>query len=1081
MLTLGLRAWTLTCCCIAVISVSARGETWDPAAADYTGRQGHTLYVSKLGDNSDGLSWATALHTIQAALDRIPDAQGGHRVIVRPDTYVEANLSVPFPGSKGSYNLLIGDVDGHYGSGKPGRVVIDSGDPENGFKSYDWWGVIRATSQGWSDEHKDPTFSAIVWDRWILRNLYVSGGDAGLFWDCTNRIEPFSIVVEDCVSIGRAFGGGVASCLSRPDEPITFRRCKLWSLDWWGDAAGMYVRVENPELPDRPDVVIDECTMVGPQCALKGGNYGFHTYMRIKAARSQLITLNFSQPAGTPTDGIIQSVQNGKYLHVDIEDSTLMGYKVFGVKVDKESATDIGYTVTGSVNAYVQFTQETPKGMLRMGHWPAEVFDALATPKPTETIDPEVEQSLVRKDRCEVTPFVWEGRICLLECVRPASGGTREQYVLTIVDAESGAEIARFGTGYSLASAFVHDSMVYVSASRFENDNWNDVTLFQSHDLKTWNQSTIVSQDPGEHLFNSSICQGPEGFVLAYESNDRTYPAFTTKFASSGDLKTWTKLPDAVFGTNRYTACPAIRYSEGYYYLLYLEHRTPRWYFETYIARSKDLRTWYRSDRNPVISPNAIDDGINASDPDLVEFEGKTYLYYAVGDQRTWMNIKRAVYDETMPRFLSRWFANEGVRDNGDLAGYHQRKANEAKEARQTWFRDAKFGLFVHWGPFSLHGSDPDTSYDYFDLKSNSALRKDYIQYGQAFNPKRFNATQWMDAAKSAGMKYVVFTSMHHDGYSMFDSPVSEYDSVNQIPGTDYVKLLTEAARTAELKIGFYYSLLDWYNPDFVDDLPKYVDKFIFPQVRALCTNYGPIDCVWFDGEWDHPATTWRAEELVRMIHDLQPTALVNDRLGKGERGKIPLADFYTREQPTEIDVAMGFEQNSTLWEACMTMGDFWQYSVKDTQFQNADELIWRLVDVVSRGGNLLLNVGPTPDGEIPTPALERLKAIGDWLRLNGEAIYGAGRSPFGPLPVGLCTAKANTLYLHLKARPDQPIALPGLQNTIVRAYLLNGGANVPFNNESKTIELPETWPDTTVNTIGIELDAQPLVQSISQ
>ena len=219
------------------------------AAPEAAGRQGATLYVSKLGNNTDGQSWATAFTTIQAALDAVPDDQGGHRIVVRPDTYLEAMLSPAFSGASGAYNELVGDVDGRYGSGTSGHVVIDSGDPGAGFKSYDWWSTIRATSKGWSPAHTDATFSAIIWDRWILRNLYATGSDAGLFWDCTDRIEPFTVIVEDCVGIGRAFGGGVASCLSRPDEPIVFRRCNLWSLDMWGDTAGGYIRIENPSMP----------------------------------------------------------------------------------------------------------------------------------------------------------------------------------------------------------------------------------------------------------------------------------------------------------------------------------------------------------------------------------------------------------------------------------------------------------------------------------------------------------------------------------------------------------------------------------------------------------------------------------------------------------------------------------------------------------------------------------------------------------------------------------------------------------------------------------------------------------------
>ncbi|MBM3495903.1 MAG: hypothetical protein FJX72_16500, partial [Armatimonadetes bacterium] len=415
-----------------------------------------TLYVSKLGDHTTGRSWATAFRTIQAALDAVP-ASGGCRVVIRPDTYMEANLAPAHPGVAGAYNALLGDTDGALGGGRAGEVVIDSGDPAKGFKSYDWWGPVRATSKGWSPEHKDETFSAIGWDRWRLRKLYVTGGDGGLMFDCTNRVEPFTVVVEDCVSIGRAFGGGVASCLSRPDEPIVFRRCKLWALDWWGDTAAAYVRVENQAMPDRPDVIFDDCVMVSPQCALKAGNYGFHTYSRVRAEGCRLIALNFSQPQGTPTEGAIQSVQHGKYLHVELADSAVMGYKVLGCTVAKETAAEIGLTVSGSVRAYVQYQQDVPKGMLRIGHWPLDAFaDLIPPPSASATsspIKPAAPPSLVRKDMCEVSPFVWKGRLHLLECHRPASGGKREEYALVIRDVETGQEVSRFGEGHSLACA----------------------------------------------------------------------------------------------------------------------------------------------------------------------------------------------------------------------------------------------------------------------------------------------------------------------------------------------------------------------------------------------------------------------------------------------------------------------------------------------------------------------------------------------------------------------------------------------------------------------------------------------------
>jgi len=191
--------------------------------------------------------------------------------------------------------------------------------------------------------------------------------------------------------------------------------------------------------------------------------------------------------------------------------------------------------------------------------------------------------------------------------------------------------------------------------------------MFKSADLKTWEQKVIVEQQ-NEHLFNSSVCKGSDGFVLAYESNDPTWPAFTTKFARSGDLETWTKLPDATFGTNRYTACPTVRYVNGYYYVLYLENRRPSHVFETYVTRSKDLKTWELSSANPVIAPRGLDEGINASDSEVVEFGGKTFVYFAVGDQLTWMNIKRGEFDGTLQQFFEQWYSQPGIRDCGTLA-----------------------------------------------------------------------------------------------------------------------------------------------------------------------------------------------------------------------------------------------------------------------------------------------------------------------------------------------------------------------------------------------------------------------------
>jgi hypothetical protein len=610
-----------------------------------------TLHVSKLGDNSDGSSWTKAFRTIQAALKAVPDDQGGHRILLRPDTYMEANLYAPHRGAAGAYNELVGDGDGTLGSGTRGRVVIDSGEPEKGFKSYDWWGPIRAYKRGWSAEHKQETFSAICWDRWAFRGLCVTGGDGGLFFDLADKAEPFSVRVEDCFSVGRAFGGGVANVLSRPGEPSVFRQCQLWCLDWWGDAAGAYVRAEHSEMPSHPDVVFEDCTLARPDNALQAGNPGYAGFSRVQLKNCRLVSLNFSQRQGKPGTGVIFSTIEGRFLHVELEDCTLMGCKIFGA-----GKGEVSYALRGDVKAYVQFQQDVPQGMHRLGHWPVEVFQRLLPPAPPH---PEMAAKLKIDEPdlgslCEASPVVWQGKLTVMKCVRPATGGAVQDYYLSLVEADSGAELARFAEGYSLASAFVHKGTFYAFASRFVPGSWNDVTLFSSKDLQRWTQKVVIPQEH-EQLFNTSVCRDGKGFVMAYESNDPKYTPFTIKFARSTDLENWTKVPDTVFGADRYAACPCIRYVGGYYYLLYLEHRTPRWFFETYVARSRDLKTWELGPKNPVLTPR-MNDGINASDPDLVEFKGRTFLYYSVGDQRTWSKLKRVVYPGSLSEFLSCWF-----------------------------------------------------------------------------------------------------------------------------------------------------------------------------------------------------------------------------------------------------------------------------------------------------------------------------------------------------------------------------------------------------------------------------------------
>ena len=403
-------------------------------------------------------------------------------------------------------------------------------------------------------------------------------------------------------------------------------------------------------MPAYPDAIFDDCTLVSPDNALECGFPGFDRYTRVRLVNSRLIVLNFSQPVGTPSAGIVHTPLKGEQLHVDLEDCTLMGCRVFGA-----GEGEVSYATKGNVRAYVQFQQPSPAGIERLGLWPAEVFAQAAPPK-----QPRGDVALVKEDRilselCEATPIVWKGRLVLLECVRPAAAGSPEEHYLTLKDVERRERMARFAPGYSLACALVDRDAVHVFAARRGTDgSWNDVTHFVSSDLRKWEQNIAVRQE-NEHLFNSSVCAADDGYVMAYESDDPKHVPFTIKFARSTNLRDWVKVPDTVFGADRYAACPCIRYVGGRFYLMYLEQRTPRWFFETWMARSTDLHKWELSPVNPLIAPGPGED-VNTSDPDVEEYAGRTYLYYSIGDQRTWTKFKRAVYPGTLEAFYNAAF-----------------------------------------------------------------------------------------------------------------------------------------------------------------------------------------------------------------------------------------------------------------------------------------------------------------------------------------------------------------------------------------------------------------------------------------
>ena len=328
-------------------------------------------------------------------------------------------------------------------------------------------------------------------------------------------------------------------------------------------------------------------------------------------------------------------------------------------------------------------------------------------------------------------------------------------------------------------------------------------------------------------------------------------------------------------------------------------------------------------------------------------------------------------------------------------------------DQRMEWWRDAKFGLFIHWGPYAIpageyKGQVVEGISEWIMDRAEIPV-EEYEKFSAQFNPTAYDADRWVKLAKDAGMKYVVITSKHHDGFALWDSEVSQYDVMDFAPiQRDLLAELSEACKKYNVKLCFYHSIMDWHHPDaqaphYPDyntdkkenpDFQQYVDDYLFPQVTELVEKYDPY-VMWFDGEW---IPEWTHEHGIRMythLRKLNPNLIINNRVDKGRagmqgmnKGEEYLGDFGTPEQ--EI-----LEGTSTLdWEACMTMNDSWGYKASDENWKSIDVLIHNLIDVAAKGGNYLLNVGPTAEGRIPGPSVERLQAMGDWLDINGEAIY---------------------------------------------------------------------------------------------
>ena len=382
------------------------------------------------------------------------------------------------------------------------------------------------------------------------------------------------------------------------------------------------------------------------------------------------------------------------------------------------------------------------------------------------------------------------------------------------------------------------------------------------------------------------------------------------------------------------------------------------------------------------------------------------------------------------------------------------------RERRMKWWHDAKFGMFIHWGLYSVVGRHE------WVMEMEGIPAQEYEQLARQFNPKPNGAREWAKLAKHAGQRYMVMTTKHHEGFCLFDTKTTSYCAPKQAAGRDLVKEYVEAARAEGLRVGFYYSLMDWHHPDgarcATDEAARrrFVD-YIHAHIRELMTNYGKIDILWYDVSWPLDAKGWESEKMNKMVFELQPDIVVNNR------NKLP-GDFATPEQKIEAADA------GRAWESCMTMNDSWGYHKADDAWKTPKQVIRNLITCAHDGGNYLINIGPKADGSIPDESVKIMTTVGDWMSRNGTALYGADSCQPTRCRFGSFSRKGNTLFLHIQSWPGSTVALAGLKNRVTSAKLLASGKNVDFQQDKYRVRftgLPEKAPDYPLTTIAIELD----------
>ncbi|MFW5757861.1 MAG: alpha-L-fucosidase [Bacteroidota bacterium] len=434
-------------------------------------------------------------------------------------------------------------------------------------------------------------------------------------------------------------------------------------------------------------------------------------------------------------------------------------------------------------------------------------------------------------------------------------------------------------------------------------------------------------------------------------------------------------------------------------------------------------------------------------------------------------------------------------------------ESQEEIDARMEWWHEAKFGMFIHWGPYAVpageYKGERVEGIGEWIMNSLEIPVDEYRKFAEEFNPVDFDAGQWVKIAKDAGMKYIVITSKHHDGFCMWDTKYNDdWNIVDTSPfGRDVLKELADACEKEGIRLCFYYSIMDWHHPDAQaifepnynqgrdsekvnPNFERYVENYMKPQLKELLTQYGDIGVIWFDGEWIPDYTSEMGKDVYNYLRNIKPDLIINNRVDVGRQGMMGMneegdfaGDFGTPEKQIP-DTGMPGEK----WESCLTMNDTWGYKYFDDNWKSSELLIHNLIDIASKGGNLLLNVGPTAEGIIPQPSVDRLRDMGEWMKTNSEAIYGVDPSPVDSPEWGRYTTKGNVIYAHVFDWPSDGVLNLDALDKIGKAWLLADDRKDELHLENENgqfIQLPQEAPDKVATVIVLEKAKKEMPETI--